>query len=202
MTKFKTIKNILKHRQADCLRRAQRDLKKLSEQEDLAALESEKPSDLPPTEDELIALRFHRKQLLAENARIASDKSQIIQRIHDDRENENKNRRHRMETGRVSPSAVSMDPRALEGDIEDIERRERETARQRMELETLVKQSQVKQSQAKQAQVKQSQARQPQVKQSPVEQQQFQTDSNMQREIKKIKSTSKSEKRGEKCKVQ
>ena len=107
-----------------------------------------------------------------------------------------------METGRVSPSAVSMDPRALEGDIEDIERRERETARQRMELETLVKQSQVKQSQTKQAQVKQSQARQPQVKQSPVEKQQFKTDSNMQRENKKIKSTSKSEKRGEKCKVQ
>ena len=115
--------------------RAQRDLKKLAEQEDLAALEKQNSKQAPPTEDELTALKIHRQQLLAENARIASDKNQIIQRIHDDRRNENKNRMHRAETGRVSPSAVSMDPRALDYDIQEIDRREREVARQRMELE-------------------------------------------------------------------
>jgi len=117
------------------IRRAQRDLKKLAEQEDLAALEKQNSKSTPPTEDELAALKIHRQQLLAENARIASDKNQIIQRIHDDRRNENKNRKHRAETGRVSPSAVSMDPRALDYDIQEIDRREREVARQRMELE-------------------------------------------------------------------
>ncbi len=125
-----------------CLRRAQRDLKKLAEQEDLVALEKQNSKSAPPTEDELAALKIHRQQLLAENARIASDKNQIIQRIHDDRRNENKNKKHREVTGRVSPSAVSMDPRALDYDIQEIDRREREISRQRMELEKEVNRAQ------------------------------------------------------------
>lgn len=63
------------------------------------------------SEDELLALKLHRQELIEANKHIKSDKQQLIERIREDRINERNRRKNNMEQGIpepcASPTAVS-----------------------------------------------------------------------------------------------
>lgn len=84
--------------------KAQADLDRLRQLHEL----DEPEMNSLPTDDEILAIKMHRRQMLKANQHLASDKNQIIKRIQRDRRIEAKKRANGEERLRhISPSAVS-----------------------------------------------------------------------------------------------